>query len=128
MRTALLVGNIGVLVVLHFLFFTHAESVHILSGLSFALGFFTVSMLISYTWATWLFQDKYTASAVSFTNMIGVIIGGLFQAIIGWLFPVASQMTRYEHAFMLLVVCSVASLVIMLILTYLFKHQPQAQR
>lgn len=120
-RPVLLVGNVGVLVMLHFLFFTHAESTQLLSLLSFGLGFFTVSMLISYTWASWLFSDDYTATAISFTNMIGVIIGGIFQAVIGWLFPMAHQMTLYRHAFMLLVGCSVAALILMLILTQTFK-------
>ena len=118
-RTVLLIANIGVLVILHFLFFYHAESQMILSALSFLLGFFTVSMLISYTWASGLFSDRYTASAVSFTNMIGVMIGGFFQSVIGWYFPSSHLMTHYYHAFSLLVICSLASLVVMLILTQL---------
>jgi MFS family permease len=122
-RYVLLAANIGVLITLHFLFFFHAESDFVLGMLSFLLGFFTVSMLISYTWASWLFGDNYTASAVSFTNMIGVIIGGFFQSLIGFYFPKSQLMGQYHHAFELLVGCSIASLIVMLILTHLFKKK-----
>ena len=40
-------------------------------------------MLISYTWASWLFSDNYTASAVAFTNMIGVIIVSFRKQLVG---------------------------------------------
>jgi len=122
-KVALVIANIGVLVVLFFLFFYHAESVHVLSVLSFLLGFFTVSMLISYTWASELFGDNYTASAVSFVNMIGMMICGFFQSMIGWLFPKGHLMAQYHHAFSLLIICSVASFVMMIVLTNLYSKQ-----
>lgn len=122
-QVALLIGNIGVLVVLHFLFFYHAESEKVLSGLSFLLGFFTVSMLISYTWATQLFGENHTAAAVSFTNMIGVIIGGIFQPLIGILFPQSQMISQYHEAFGLLIGCSIASLLLMLFLSQIFKRK-----
>ncbi len=124
-RAILLIANIGVLAVLYFLFFYHAQSQMILSSLSFLLGFFTVSMLISYTWASGLFSDRYTASAVSFTNMIGVMIGGFFQSVIGWLFPSSQLMTHYYHAFSLLIICSLASVVVMLVLTHLLQNKTE---
>jgi MFS family permease len=122
-RPVLLLANVGVLIILHFLFFYHAESQTILSLLSFLLGFFTVSMLVSYTWASQLFGDNYTASSVSFVNMIGMIICGFFQSMIGWLFPKSQLMSHYHHAFALLIVCSIASLVTMLALTHLFNKK-----
>jgi MFS family permease len=124
-RTVLFIANIGVLATLYFLFFYQTEPRMLLSGLSFLLGFFTVSMLISYTWASGLFSDRYTASAVSFTNMIGVMIGGFFQSVIGWLFPSSQLMSHYYHAFSVLVICSVASLMVMLLVTQLLRNKTE---
>lgn len=96
----LLVAHVGVFACLYLLFFQVHTRLWTLEELNFGLGFFTVVMLISYTWAADLVPKSLTASAIAMVNMVGVIIGALFQWILGLFIEHMHAISQYEYALM----------------------------
>lgn len=102
----LLIAHIGVFVCLYLLFFQVHKQPLTLEELNFGLGFFTVVMLISYTWAADLVPKSLTASAVAMVNMVGVIVGALFQWVLGVFIEHMHDVSQYEYALMPMLVTS----------------------
>ncbi len=125
----LVVAHIGIFVCLLSLLFHHHHHVRSLEMLSFGLGFFTVVMLISYTWASELAPKELIGSSVALVNMVGVVIGALFQWLISVFIKQAHLSGQYRHAFFpIMITSTIAFMMAICIVWHFATHKKSAEQ
>lgn len=125
-RAVMLLGNVGALICLLAIIYTNVPYISLLFALLFAFGFFTSSMLIAFTINKQRFPREYNGTVAAFTNIVIVVLGAVFQDLLGFLlvhWKTATQHNGYTvatyHA--ALSVLPVMSLLCLLILFFVHK-------
>ena len=83
-RPVMLMGVIGAFTAFSLLLFLTIDSIEIITGLLFVMGFFTSSMLLCFAINSESYPANITGIVIGFTNMAVMFFGGiLFQPLIG---------------------------------------------
>lgn len=119
-RNFMLLGNVVSFILLLLIIYVNVHFITLLFILLFSLGFFTSSMLIAFNINKHRFPSAYTGTVAAFTNIVIVILGAIFQDILGFLLDhwkinlshTTYNLTTYHAALSVLPVVSLACLVL----------------
>ncbi|MFN7097029.1 MAG: MFS transporter [Gammaproteobacteria bacterium] len=84
-RTVMLLGNLGALICLLTILYVNVPFIALLFVRLFAFGFLTSSMLFAFTINNQGFPHEYNGTVAAFTNIIIVVLGAVFQDLLGLL-------------------------------------------
>lgn len=126
-KPVLYVGTCSALILFLLIILLEHMPLDALKVILFLFGFFTSSMLLSFSLNSEHHDKRISAAVVGFTNMIIMIIGSLFQPLIGkllQLFAGSSDIAKLTpHAFLAALLILPAALLINLILLYFIREK-----
>jgi hypothetical protein len=101
-----------------------------LKTLLFAQGFFASGMLLSFSINSELNSADVQGTVMAFTNMLIMVLGGLFQFLVGWILDLQSHdaatqlkfnLADFQHALVIIPLAVGLSIMLNLLLIWLKK-------